>query len=292
MDLKYIANQINTESVNVPTSGSDCVCGDIDTVYKEYVFAYPDDASDLYRNDKTSFFVDLFKDTDTKQFTLFKGSEEIALSSSMYGTYYNTNSFANFPKRCGYLIDWLKVYNLHGAGDYYYTVTYDYLGTEISYKSRVFELAEFDIYKADDTIKIESYHNGKIEGGIDYSGMNWYKSYRFFGSIIGEKYNLEIDNYQNQNRDLIQIQDKVIINHTVNYKFLDKDQLQEVVLDQSLADKVIISSYEVNAFKEINRVESYPIEFQDTLFFKNHNKGYIQIEYTNKKQNIIKRKYI
>ncbi len=292
MDLKYIANQLTLESVVIPDSGADCVCSGLDTQYKEYVFVYPDDASDGYKNDKTSFFIDLFKDTDSKQFTLYKGSEEIPLVNSTYGTYFNVGSFDNFPKRCGYLIDWLKVYNLHGAGDYYYKVTYEFLGNELIYNSRTFEVSEFDIEKADGTIKIESYHNGTIEGGTDYRDMNWYKSFRFFGSILGEKYTFESDNYQNTKRELTQIQDKVTINHIVRYSYLDKNQLYDVVLDQSLADKVLLSNYEVNSCVDIQRVESYPIEFQDTIFFKNHNKSYIQIEYTNKKQNIIKRKYI
>ena len=73
----------------------------------------------------------------------------------------------------GFIIDWGKVYDLHGAGNYYINVKYNMLGVDYETQSHKYRVMPYNEEIAEGTYRIEFIKDGYFEDGRDYTGLEW-----------------------------------------------------------------------------------------------------------------------
>jgi len=283
---------LQTVSISVPTQRPEqdfCFC-DFECDFTELVLADLSTTED-YKNDRTSVLIDL--PDATLSFTINLVSLETGvitpLVDATYGTYFALGSISGHPTKGGYLLEWNKVATLLGFGTYYITQEQTLFTGTVTDQSYNFRLQPYSEIKANRTVKIESVHNGCIQGGVDYTGMNWLKSIRIpgkFGNLVPR---MEVDNYVSTNRKIIQIQDQIINEYTLSTRRVPEAVLVPLVQDKILANQIFITDYNLDAFQDIRQKEVVALEITDTVYNSGSKKAKYNIRFEEKLQNIIKR---
>lgn len=283
---------LQTESVTIPVGKPEldfCFC-DFECDFTELVLA---DLSDLdeYKNDRTSVLIDLPDASLSFTIDLVNASTGVVtpLIDATYGSYYALGSIAGHPTKGGYLLDWNKVATLLGFGVYYIEQEQTLFTGTVTEKTYNFRLQPYTEVRANRTVKIESVHNGCIEGGIDYTGMNWLRSIRIpgkFGNLVPR---IETDNYVSTNRKIIQIQDQVVNEYTLFTRRVPEAVLIPLVQDKILANEIFITDYNLDSFEDIRQKEVVALEITDTVYNSGSKKAKYNIRFEEKLQNLIKR---
>jgi hypothetical protein len=182
-----------------------CACtGDCD--FEEQQFVHSD--GNWWKNDRKSFIRAKVLDTDTITFTLWKDGVQVAtLNGTSYGTYYDFGSLV-FPQYKGFIIQWSLVKAAFGYGRYKVRTTHVSLGQTYTFDSHSFYVLEYTPERANGTVRIETYQNGSIMNGYDYTGIGWYQSLRISGKFGNKNPKIIQDNYQSSDRSIRTIQSK------------------------------------------------------------------------------------
>ena len=242
-----------------------------------------------WQNDSKSFIRGKVFDTDTITFTLLKDGVQVAvLNNSTYGEYFDFGDLVIDTYK-GIYLSWTLVQQAFGYGDYTVKTTHVSLGTTYTFESHKFNVVEYTAERADGSVRIETYQNGVIMSGFDYTGINWYQSLRidgFFGDKIPEFIS---DNYQDANRNVRQITAKIENSYKLITKLLPSyisDYLNE---DAILSNQIQITDYNIYNQLTYRRFEVYLTDIADA---KNHNfstkSNYVYV-FKKREDNIIKR---
>ncbi len=247
--------------------------------------------TDWWKNDIQPFLFKRVTASDTITMQLYRNGVLIGtLNSTTYGIYYDFGSLPNADYK-GFHLEWKKVFLALGYGEYQVKTTIVSLGDTIIKESLVFECMEFSDARADGTVRIETYQNGYImSSDFDYTGMNWYQSYRIEGMFGYKKPEYETTNYQNGARDITQIQDKIINIYTLETEtLLPAPLLNAITYDGLLANRILITDHNICNFERYMRLEVYTDSIPNFDTFKQNPNGAAVFKFTDKRQNIIKR---
>ena len=219
------------------------------------VFAYPSDSTDTYRNDFTSSLLSLSNRYINPAIYLDElqdcGWVEISqLNDSTYGTYY---TFTSQPNWIGYKVDWLKVFNLQGAGCFrirqeYESITDPTILQNLSYK---YNLRQYTDGLADKTTKITYTINGGKRGStlddkevIDYKDIIWEREVRLPNSFFGfesSEYTREFVRYKNGAQ--VWTQDEQVETIQFNARTVPYSLHRELKITAIQADEIYLSDY-------------------------------------------------
>ncbi len=221
-----------------------CYCK-LECEYKELVFT--DGGVDSWKNDKSSFIFQKLVPADTIAFELWKAGQKVAdIVNSDYGQYYDFAAFASQPNYKAVILDWTLIWGAFGFGEYQFKAVQNITGAVSTFESRLFRLLPYADDLADGTVKIESYQNGNIIGSpFDFTGLNWYSSYRIAGKFSAKTPVLEVDNYVTSDYQKTQIQDKIRTEYTLQTKLLPSVVGNPLIYDQTLANTILITDYNV-----------------------------------------------
>lgn len=284
---------IKLESQNL-ASVSELIQNNIDYCQYECEYIEPVFANvggDWWENDKNSFLFQKVVSADTITIQLWKGNEKVAdISDDTYGTYYS--SFTNQPLYRGFIVEWEKVFDEEGAGLYQIKADLDIMGNASTFESHRFQLLPYSDILANGTVRIESYQTGNILASeFDYTDLldgGWYNSFRIKGFFGFKTPKLEIDNYLNQDYKQEQIQDKVSTEWTLETNLLPSYISNVLAYDNILANKLLITDYNIFNTEIFRRIEVYPQEFGDVSHYANNRNTKFIIIFTNKIDNNIK----
>ena len=253
------------------------------------VFAH--DSGNEFKNDKTAFLQRKTIATDTVVFKLYKDGVFLDNLDSTYGDFYDFGDLAD-PYLNGCLLHWDEVYDLHGYGVYQIITSLTSIGTAIDIESDYFELCESTDDRADGTVRIETYQNGYILSGTDYTGLNWYQQHRLPGWFGDKKPTFETDNYLKGDREISQIQDSIRNVYTLETELLPESLLNWITYDGLLSNRILITDYNLCTFERYQKLEVYPESIDDFSTFRRTPNGLGRFKFTDKKQNILKRNFI
>jgi len=169
-----------------------CDCSDCE--YYEYAFKGVDEDT----NDTTSILITYPKTPTTKEYKLVKDGTDIIIDNTIAEIF--LRGTMSVEDKEGFIIDWGKVYDLHGSGVYYVVVKYNMLGVDYETKSHNYRVMPYNKDIAEDTYRIEFIKDGYFEDGRDYSGLNWIEKTRLNGYFGNKKSEIEIDSYINGSR--------------------------------------------------------------------------------------------
>jgi hypothetical protein len=273
----------------VPTLGF-CFC-DYECSFVETVFADLAD-TDSYKNDRTD--VGLFNIPDTVggsyEIRLTKSGEApIIITDNTYGSLSDLGTISGLPTWFGYLLDWNLVATLQGFGKYSIEVDLVNYTNTITRTSYNFMLTPYSEESADETVKIETVHNGCVESGIDYGSAGWIRSIRI-PAIFGDKVpRLETDNYIDTNNKKTQIRDQIVNEYTLETKRLPSSVMTPLIEDKLLANQIFITDYNLFNFDDIRQLEVVATEITEQNYSSKSRKASFKIAFEDKLQNIIKR---
>jgi len=235
----------------VPESVNDiCICNYITCEYVEKVFADPT-SSDFWKNDKNEFLFRRLVAVDTVAIKLFKDGVEVAdLNDNTLGTFYNgfASGSAEQQKYVGFLVDWKLVEAAHGVGEYQIKADLSIIGNTSTYESRKFRLCIYSDLAANGTVRIESTQNGNIEGSdFDYTGLEWYQSFRIAGKFGNPTPVFEEDRYTTETRKIRQIKDKMGREWTLKTGKVNYEVGEKLIYNKMLANEILITDYSILA---------------------------------------------
>jgi hypothetical protein len=266
--------------------------GEIPFCYCEYECDYIQlvlAGTDEYETDCTDFLADIpDPDGSFQVFMTTPDGQEIELTDDTYGTYFELGTMAQASK-AGYLVDWGKVATeVSKYGLYTFRLVSNFFGTDIEKETHQYYLQPYSPTVADGTVRIETIRNGCIEGGVDYSGLNWKTQIRLKGKITGER-EIETESYVNTSREEKQIQDKVINKYTLTTKGIQSIVFDDLMEDGFMANVIKLTDYTIFSYRNLRDVEVRIEEYtEQNEYWTTRNANFV-IGFVELVQNKIKR---
>lgn len=265
------AGKINSQ-VTTPEN-SVCICR---CEYVEKVFAETGTQTSDVKNDKTALLFQKLITADTITIYLCYGTTRIEITDNTYGTFYTAGYFTQKPLYVGFVADWHKIKAALGTGTYWFETERTLLGTSDIVYSIYYELLPFTDLLANGTVRIDTWNTGTIlSSPFDYEAMTtelpmgWFQSYRIMGKVMPKVPKLTVDNYYNQNYELIQIQDKITDNYELETELLPASVSNQIIYDNLLANVINVSDFNYYNEEVIRELRLYPQEIIKKSFAYN-----------------------
>lgn len=172
--------------VVIPQTGQD-----LDAVFKECCYTHIALAdltnSSDFRNDYSAFYHQRQIPNETANFFLYRHEDgtEYPLNNDTYGQYFGFGFFDTNINLKGYKIEWRKVLQELGEGNYKIIKRQNIAGASVEVNSFTFTLKHYTTHLADKTVRMDVVMNGRLEReGVEFKGTGWKHSLRvggFFG---------------------------------------------------------------------------------------------------------------
>jgi hypothetical protein len=263
-----------------------CLC-DFQCDYVEIALAK--DGGEDWENDYSSFLLELPIPSSTASFTLKKGTTEFPIVDNTYGDYFPLGSISGHPLKTGFIIRWDRVFTLEGGGIYTLEVEQTNFGNTTTTESHKFDLNAFSEERANGTVRLDTIKNGQIEGGLDYTGMDWPTAVRLKGKFGDKQPTFETDSYVNTNRRTVQIQDQITFEYTLQIHLIPDFIINPIFKDDILSNEILISDYNVFNHENFKLLPVYPTETGEATYFRKNTQGVFNFTFTDKVQNLVKR---
>ena len=260
--------------------------------YKHIVLADLSNNAD-YRNDYSGFY---YHSQGVGDYCFFKiknviTDTEIILTDSTYGQLINLNSSGN--RLYGFKVEWRKVLNLLGEGEYQVIKMINLLGSVTEVNSITFSLRKFSTKIADKSIRIDVVMNGWIEkDNINFKGINWKHSLRLPGFFGRREPKYEEDILVRRNF----VKEQISMKQTNEYKLqtnMIPDCLTKEIFDFILyANDIYINDYNLN--NHSYEYVKFGVKFSNndnTEYFVKSRKARLNLTFTDRLENNIKRNY-
>ena len=290
---------LSTSSVSVPTAENVldyCFC-DYDCDFRELVFAGAND----YQTDRSAF---LFENPDQLNgsvvieiINVATGAETVIMddnfnihtANNAYGVFYPLGDFTTQPLKGGYQINWGLIRDVIGFARYRFRITQNFFGQSIIKETHIYDLKPYDIEYAFDTVRIETQRDGCIEGGIDYTGLNWLTQVRIPGKFGFKEARLERDFFTTNTRAVAQVQDQVINTYDLRTSLLPSFIMDPLLEDGFMASTIFITDYNGRSYNDIRQLEVVATEYSESTEYYDSRYGKFVIKFEEKTQNLIKR---
>ena len=102
-----------------------------------------------------------------------------------------------------------------------------------------------------------------IYAGIRAGG--WLNQFRIKGTFGQRTPVLTQDNYVNNDYATIQIQDKISSEYTLISNYLTSEVANALFFRDMLANKILITNYEINSYQSYNRIDVLPSDILDSV---------------------------
>ena len=292
----------DNECVNISTAGvvteideiCECVVGKCG--FANIVFADLTDNSS-YKNDFSSFLfkVDGLVTVFDPNIKLVKSSgEEIEIDTSTTNDFDINQVYSLNPQLndvlVGFRVEWLKVLEQEGPGQYYFEYTIYNITGPIIRQTIAYDLMNFNPEIAKDTVKLTWFQNGITENGFDFTDFNVSNSLRLFGSMKYLADTIEIDEYENVSRKNIQIQSKVKNKYEMVTELIPKEVGDVLTKDFLLANEIQFTTYNQKTYLSMLDQKLKVIEVSDFVGnYRDNNTGSFTISFENQTQDTVKR---
>lgn len=285
MDLCAMAIKIQSSTVLVPTNPYDpsfCYCS---YICKENILLFGGSSLD-WQNDRTSYAFVKTISTDTGVISLWKNGIKITdITDNTLGVY--IASYTDNPKQYSFVADWNLIYSTHGVGEYQVKNNYTVIGVSNEYTSSKYDLELFNDESAHGYVKLEWIQEGEIESNIFSFCTPLYHSIKIKGSLIYGTPETIKDSYQTSTRETKMFRTEQKNNYLLKSKLIDKNLLSLLNENTFLADKIVVTDFNLFGTKFIQKDLSFN-EVANLEDFLATTKLDLEISFSDYKQNIIK----
>lgn len=289
MAFTELSIYLGSSSVTIPTSKATvdyCFCN-FDCDYRELVLSGSND----YETDRSAFLIVNPDSSGTFEFYIqnIVTGVETTVTDNTYGTYYSLGYTATNPDKGGYLINWGLVQSTLGYGRYRVRIVNNVFGSPIETLSHEYSLKPYSPELADGTVRIETVRTGCIQGGIDYTDLNWITSTRISGYFYEIAPRIETESYQDTNRRVQQIQETTVRRYQLDTKLLPSDVLNDLKDDGLMATNIYITDYNLISYEDLRQVNVIRSDFDTFDTYRGSRRAKAGITFEEKQQDKIKR---
>jgi len=269
-------------------------------------FVYTDDVSDKTKNDWYSWIMKIPANA-TVEITLtdLDTETEYSITDNTYGNFYDVDELKD--NVFGLIIQWYKVVQLYGYGDYSVNIVVKNAATNTIFDKTypTFHVMPYTCEAVHGTVRIETYNSGYIEGGFDYRDLDyggvpgtieygkpkgWGQQIRWYGRLSVPNIPTQIDNLSDNYRNLLQVQTMIYNEWNLRLDFIQSDVSDQMIYDNLLADYILLSDYNANNVKKYSNVKVSLLSVENTESFLNKSQNF-NIKFVDYKQNLLKRFY-
>ena len=245
-----------------------CLCaGRCD--YEELAFSSDD--GDEFKNDFSSFLINMIDLAGTFEFFLDDGTTRTPLIDDTYGLYFG---FGDLPQanKVGFIVDWKKVGE--GIGYKKYTFIAEVTEFSIDYvqESHVFKATVFSDVQADKTVRFKTINSGCTQNGVDYTGMFWPRSLRLPARLIEQAPDLEQVEGLNSQRQPVQVQVSTRDNWRIETEYIPGSVYSMIKNDLKSKD-IKVDDYALYQFRRtrakpmvLSEIEELDTDFSQNAF--------------------------
>ncbi len=279
-----IACFIGSSAVSLPPPSvmiDFCTC-DYECEYYEYAFY--DEGLEDYKNDFTSVIAQLLDPAGTIEFFLVnKSGTETPLIDNTYGTYFD------FGNRKGFKTNWLLIKNAFGIGQYKLKTVVNNFGREVIQETHYFFVTKYDEITADGTVRIDTTNKGLIYNGFDYRDIEWDRRIRVPGKFWRENPTPELDDYENTDRVIRQIQDKIRTEVNLDVELAPASVIDNLVYNDFLMNDLFITNYDVFNYKQYRSTPVRLKGIEEPTYYNKNTKSFNTYTFEINDGGIIKR---
>jgi hypothetical protein len=299
MVLSELACTQDSNNISIPTQPPGiefCHCT-FECEYEEYKFASP--GNEDYKNDLSSYLYELVDSSGVVEFKLFKDGKQITtIIDNTLGTYYAVGSLPSFTNtdhslKSGFIADWELIYGVYGVGQYYFEIDITNFNRTVTVKTQKYKLRLFNENAANYTTTLKAVQNGYIQGGMDYTGLEWAYYYRIPGKLEYDVPEFVKTTYQNSNREEQQIQAQIIRTYLLTCDFIPAIISDSIINDHILANGIEITDYNLwnQSTLTYQPVSLVPEGIEEAEYYERSRNGNYTFSFKESKQNKVKRNY-
>ncbi len=233
------------------------------------------------KNDISSFMFKCTTNSDTFTLQLFKDDTFLAdLNDDNYGTFYDLGSIIYYLDQAlmfGYTIDWTKVYNAEGEGNYKIVAVITSFGVDTTIASVNYKLMLYSQDNVEGTFRIYSKMNGYLmRTDMNYKGLNLPDMIRvpgFFGNAT-ESLTITSDLFTTLNGDKRSVEVRKVNKIDIYQLYtlpLPKCIADSIINYHFLANEIYITDYNnINYDYSLNNIKVYKDEAFDFSYGMNN----------------------
>lgn len=216
--------------------------------YNHYVFADANSSSD-FKNDYSAFYHQRQLPNETVNFVLkhFETDTEFDINNGTYGLYFGFGFFDENIDLKGCLIQWKKVLEEIGEGNFQIIKRVSIAGVEVEFPSLVFTLRQYTTKLADKTTRIDVVMNGRLQKtGVDFTGLGWKHSLRVPGFFGRREPQFEEDNIVNRQFEKRQISMKQTNEFKFQTNLIPSCVTNEIIDFMLFSNDIYFNDYNLN----------------------------------------------
>ena len=226
-----------------------CYC-DFECEYEELKLVSP--GNEDFKNDKSRFIEEVVDSIGgTITFILFKdGIQKAVIVDDTYGTF---TPLGDFPSgeltdqslKSGFICEWVKVEEDFGIGKYTIKTEIINFTRLITKETWIYDVKLYSVKAANYSFVFKSLQNGYIQGGLDYTGLNWEYEYRIQGllkEVVPESVTTEFqtsDDVENQ------IQAQTIRAYILYFEMIPGALYEILIDDNIMGNNLIVRDYNI-----------------------------------------------
>lgn len=256
-------------------------------------FAYLSNESDAFRNDFSSFILDVPVNA-TVTCTLIEiapdGTEtNHVIVDNTYGTFLSTGLIR--LNTWAFILRWFRVADVLGFGTYKVNIQIENSASTVIFDQTTpcYVLKPWTCENAHGTVRITTEQSGYIVNGFDYRGLEyldvtnvpgspflaatfkttWPQQLRWYGVMRETTPTLITDKISDSNYNEQQVQDQIVRNFFFRLNHIRTDLSFHFIMDNLLATEIVVQDYNINnnlpEQENFDGIRMNPIEIADRL---------------------------
>ena len=194
--------------------------------------------------------------------------------------------------KSGFICEWEKVYTAFGVGEYQIKTTVTNYTRDLVFTSPFYNVALYTVNRANRTIVLKATQNGYIQGGMDYTGINWVFEYRISGKLFEETPEFINTTYLSTSREEQQRQAQTIRVYKLHLIMISSNISAMLIDDNVMANKLTVMDYNIWNHGLSYVEKNLTVNGFDTLeTFLRSQKANLVIDMKPSRQNIVKRNF-
>jgi hypothetical protein len=251
--------------------------------------------NDYEKNDFTGVFHKKQLPNETAKFFLVKldENEEIELNNNDLGVFKDFGTIQDNPELKTFVLHWKKVLNGYGEGNYTIVKRTRIAGIDFEESDINYTLYSWSVTRADKTVRIDAATNGYMERiKTDFVNSGFSTSIRFGGFFGRREPKYEEDNIIYTNFISEQISMQQTNDYTLQSNLLPSCITQPIIDFMLFANDIFLNDYNLN--NHLRNIIKFPVKFAEnkgTSYFSTTTKAQLNLTFTEKKVDNIKRNY-
>ena len=205
-------------------------------------------------NEREKDYFTLYHENKDESGTVKYFIGDIELVDGLHGTSINN----------GFEVDFTKIYNVLGGGDYSLKMVINEWGQEFEKVYKLFKVAPFNTLRADGTVKIEAFQSGEIEKSFNFKDDNVKFSLRIDGILKNKTQITELIDTPDGKNNIVQVHDRFWYEYELIFTTNKYDFANLILENLIIGTTLFVSDYNLTNQSRSEPFNSIPLRLLET----------------------------